>query len=48
MAWFVGFVLIWIVTGNMSVLPLGILPHAIPFSFLETLLATFIINKLTN
>ena len=48
LAWFVGFVLMWIVTGNMNVLPLGILPYAIPFSILETFLAAFIINKLTN
>ena len=48
LAWFVGFVLMWIVTGNMNVLPLGILPYAIPFSLLETFLAAFIINKLTN
>lgn len=48
LAWFVGFVLMWIVTGNMNVLPLGILTYAIPFSVLETFLATFIINKLTN
>lgn len=48
LAWFVGFVLMWIVTGNMNILPLGILPYAIPFSILETFLAAFIINKLTN
>lgn len=28
-AWFMGFVLMWIVTGNMKVLPFGILVYAI-------------------
>ncbi|GJQ63093.1 MAG: hypothetical protein SCALA702_21460 [Melioribacteraceae bacterium] len=45
-AWFMGFVLMWLVTGNMSVLPYGILPFAIPLSILEAYLATFIIKKL--
>jgi hypothetical protein len=45
-AWFMGFVLMWIVTGNMSVLPYGILVLAIPLSVLETFLATFIIVKM--
>jgi hypothetical protein len=45
-AWFMGFVLMWIVTGNMSVLPLGILVFAIPLSLLEAFLAALIIKKL--
>lgn len=43
LAWFVGFVLMWIVTGNMGVLPFEILPFAIPLSVLETFLASLII-----
>lgn len=46
-AWFFGFVLMWIVIGNLSVLPFGLLPMAIPLSLLETFLATWIIKKLS-
>lgn len=46
-AWFLGFVLMWIVTGNMNVLPFGILFFAIPLSILEALVATYIIKKLS-
>jgi hypothetical protein len=48
LSWFVGFVLMWIVTGNMNVLPFGILPFAIPLSILEVFGAAFIIIKMTN
>lgn len=47
-AWFMGFVLMWIATGNMSVLPFGILVFAIPLSILEAFLATLIIKKLSK
>jgi hypothetical protein len=46
LAWLVGFVLMWVVTGNMGVLPFGILIYAIPLSLLEAWLAAFIIKKL--
>ena len=46
LSWFVGFVLMWLVVGNMAVLPLGILPYAIPLSLLEAFLASWIIHKL--
>jgi len=45
LSWFVGFVLMWISSGNMGVLPFGILPFAIPLSLLEAFLASFIIKK---
>lgn len=45
LSWFVGFVLMWIATGNMGVLPFGILVFAIPLSFLEAFLASLIIKK---
>jgi hypothetical protein len=48
LSWFVGFVLMWLVTGNMNVLPFGILPFAIPLSILEAFGAVFIIKKMTN
>lgn len=47
LAWFVGFVLMWLVTANMGVLPFGILVFAIPLSLLEAFLATYIIKKLS-
>jgi hypothetical protein len=45
LSWFVGFVLMWLVIGNMGVLPYGILPFAVPLSLLEAFLASFIIKK---
>ncbi len=45
LSWFVGFVLMWISSGNMGVLPFGILPFAIPLSFLEAFLASLIVKK---
>lgn len=46
LSWFVGFVLMWTVVGNMAVLPFRILYFAVPLSILETFLATLIIQKL--
>jgi hypothetical protein len=46
LSWLVGFVLMWVVIGNMGVLPQGILIFAVPLSFLEAFLAAYIIKKL--
>ena len=46
LAWFVGFVLMWAVIGNLGVLPPGLLPFAVPLSLLEAFLAAFIVKKL--
>lgn len=46
LSWFVGFVLMWIVVGNLNVLPYAILLFAIPLSLLEAFIAAFIIKKL--
>jgi len=48
LSWFVTFILMWISSGNMGVLPFGILPFAIPLSLLEAFLASFIIIKLSE
>jgi hypothetical protein len=48
LSWFVAFVLMWVVTGNMGVLPLGILIYAVPLSLLETFVAVFIIRKIAK
>lgn len=34
-AWIAGFLCMWIVIGNLSVLPFSILPYAIPWSMVE-------------
>ncbi|MEZ5032888.1 MAG: hypothetical protein R2787_15980 [Saprospiraceae bacterium] len=46
LAWFVGFLLMWLVTWNMGVLPVSILPFAIPLSLLESYVATVIMKKM--
>ncbi|WP_288373440.1 hypothetical protein [uncultured Algoriphagus sp.] len=48
LSWVTGFVLMWLVTGNMDVLPFGILYAAIPLSLLECFLATWIINRFSK
>lgn len=47
LSWFVGFVLMWVVIGNLSVLPIGLLSLAIPLSLLEVFVAALIIKKLS-
>ena len=48
LGWVTGFVLMWLVIGNMLVLPFGILPVAVPMSFVEALGAAFICRKLAK
>jgi hypothetical protein len=45
LSWFVGFVLMWVMIGNLNFLPFGILVYAIPLSWLEAFVAAFIIKK---
>ena len=47
-AWVMCYVMMWVVIWNLSVLPVGILPVAIPFSFVEALGAAFICRKLAR
>ncbi|NVO02052.1 MAG: hypothetical protein HXX09_05065 [Bacteroidetes bacterium] len=47
LSWFVGFVLMWLVIGNMGVLPNGILLYAIPLSLIEAFVASFLIKKMS-
>ncbi|MFN6115166.1 MAG: hypothetical protein ACK46G_05495 [Flavobacteriales bacterium] len=47
LAWLVGFVLMWMVIGNLGVLPTAILPLAVPLSMLEAFGAAWIIKKLS-
>lgn len=46
LSWFMVFVLMWLVTGNMAVLPYRILVYAVPLSVLEAFLASFIIVRM--
>jgi hypothetical protein len=48
LAWFIGFVLMWLVIWNLNVLPVTILVFAVPLSLLEVFLASFIIKKMTS
>lgn len=48
LSWFVGFVFMWLVVGNLGVLPFRILLFAVPLSLLEAFLATYIIFKLSE
>jgi hypothetical protein len=48
LSWTVGFVMMWLVIGNLGVLPYGILFIAIPFSMLEAFLASLIIQWLSK
>jgi len=39
--------MMWLVIGNLQVLPYGILPVAVPLSLLEVFLAVWIVKKLS-
>jgi len=42
MSWLMAFVLMWLVTGNLNVLPAPILVFAVPLSLLEAFLGSYI------
>ena len=46
LSWFVAFVMMWVVIGNLGVLPYGLLFFGIPLSILESFIAALIIKKL--
>ena len=46
LAWFLGFALMWVVIGNLGVLPYRTMPLAVPLSLLEAFVAALIIKKL--
>jgi len=46
-SWLLAFVMMWVVIGNLEVLPYGILPCAIPLSLLESFIAAFITRKVS-
>lgn len=46
--WIVGFVFMWLVIGNLGVLPYGILPVAVPLSMVEVLIAALILSRFSK
>lgn len=47
-AWILGYLMMWVVIWNLLVLPVGILPVAVPFSLVEAFGAAFICRKLAK
>jgi hypothetical protein len=45
LSWLVGFVLMWVVIGNLGVLPYGLLPFAVPLSLIEAFVAAWIASR---
>lgn len=46
LAWVVGFVMMWLVIGNLGVLPFGMLWFAVPLSLLEAAGAVYICTRI--
>ena len=46
LAWCIGFVLMWLVIGNLGVLPYGILAIAIPWSMVEAFGAAWLVKRI--
>jgi hypothetical protein len=46
LSWFMAFVMMWVVIGNLGVLPYGLLLYGIPLSLLESFIAVLIIKKM--
>jgi hypothetical protein len=44
--WITGFLMMWIVAGNLNVLPFKLLIFAIPLSIIEVFVAVFISRKI--
>jgi hypothetical protein len=46
-SWFMAFVLMWVVTLNLNILPAGILIYAVPLSLIEAFLGSYICIKIS-
>jgi predicted neutral ceramidase superfamily lipid hydrolase len=46
-SWFMAFVLMWVVTWNLNILPSAILIYAIPLSLLEAFIGSYICRKIS-
>ena len=47
LSWFMAFVLMWVVTWNLNVLPSAILIYAVPLSLLEAFIGSYICIKMS-
>ncbi|MDD8019326.1 MAG: hypothetical protein PHP42_13220 [Bacteroidota bacterium] len=47
LGWFTAFVLMWVVTWNLNVLPISILLYAVPLSLLESFVGAYICGKMS-
>jgi hypothetical protein len=45
LSWFMAFVMMWVVIGNLGVLPFGLLWAGIPLSLLEAFVASWIVKR---
>lgn len=45
LSWIIGFVLMWLVIGNLGVLPFGILSFAVPLSLVEVMVSVWVFKK---
>lgn len=45
LGWGFGFVLMWLVVGNLGVLPFSVLPYAIPWSMVEVFGAVWLVKR---
>jgi len=45
--WLTAFVLMWVVTWNLKVLPIAILVYAVPLSLLEAFIGSYICKKIS-
>ncbi|HVM86658.1 MAG TPA: hypothetical protein VMT76_00620 [Puia sp.] len=48
LSWFAAFAMMWIVIGNLGVLPHKLMLYATPLSLLETFVAALIIQKVSD
>ena len=46
--WFMAFILMWVVTWNLNILPSAILLYAVPLSLLETFIGSYICKKMST
>jgi hypothetical protein len=48
LSWLMAFAMMWVVIGNLGVLPYGLLMFGIPLSLLESFVAAWIIKRFQN
>ena len=46
-SWFTAFVLMWVVTLNLNILPIAILVYAVPLSLLEAFIGSYVCLKIS-